>query len=62
MWVCDTTVCQELVKLGVGVARVADVLVLAFAVCAALSFEGPNQAAGLVSVLGDFDFMSLHHG
>ena len=45
-----------------GVLVVTSVLSLASTSPGALSFDGPSEAHFLPSMLGDFDFMSIHEG
>ena len=45
-----------------GVLVVTGVLSLASTSPGALSFDGPSEAHFVPSMLGDFDFMSIHEG
>ena len=45
-----------------GVLVVTGVLRLASTSPGALSFDGPSEAHFVSSMLGDFDFMSIHEG
>jgi hypothetical protein len=60
--VCNTAQSQEIMDLGRGVARVADMLVLALASGRAFAFESPHETHMLAFVLGDHSvIVSLHH-
>ena len=57
-----TALVEEAVDLAHRGLRLADVGVLALAAGVAGAFEAPCQADLLVTVLGDLDVLSLHHG